>query len=147
MRTTPYAFTPAQPRTLRGSPPTSTARRGYPPVTWSTMRHTARWREDEMQVVADLSPICTRVTIARRLGRTPRAVEAVQTRRAGLRATQQTYLTARQAAFAVGVSHTVFYRWMARGDVSCHRIPGGRWWLVADQEVDRIRRERAEGYL
>lgn len=138
-RTRPYVFVPAPPATAAGSPASHTAPGGYPFVSWPTPRHTARWREDEIQLLADMVTRCSRLTIARKLGRTPRAVEAMQQRRPGLWATQQTCLTARQVAIECGVSHTTMYRMIHDRRVRCHRLPGGRCWLLGAREVRRLR--------
>lgn len=143
-RTRPYVFVPATPRTACGSPPTHTAPHGYPLVSWPTPRHTARWTEAEIQTLAELVTRRSRLAIARQLGRTPRAVEAMQQRRPGLWATQQDAVTARQAAQIIGVSHTVMYRWLAAGRLRAHRLPGGRVWLIDVREVERVRRDRAD---
>lgn len=137
-RTRPYVFVPQVPRTVGGSPPTHTAPTGYPVISWPTPRHTARWTEDEIELLASLVTRCSRLTIARRLGRTPRAVEALQQRHPGLWATQQTCVTARQAGMLAGISHTVTYRLIQRGELRCRRVPGGRWYLVTDEELHRL---------
>jgi len=137
-RTRPYVFVPQAPHTANGSAASHTAPVGYPVVSWPTPRHTARWRDDEIDLLGALVTKCTRVTIARKLGRTPRAVEAMQQRRRGLCPTQQVYVTARQAALRVGLSPQYVETLCRRGRIKAHRVPGGRWWLVSDREIGRL---------
>lgn len=101
-------------------------------IDWPTPRHLRHWTEDEVGYVARHLLTAKLETIARRLGRTPRAVQALQSRLAGrLAVTRQTHLTARQWALEHGWSPQYAATLCRRARVPARRVPGGRTWLIA----------------
>lgn len=75
-------------------------------------------------------------TIARKLGRTPKAVRQWRERQRLFPSTQE-WLTTSQAAELAGVSDRAMRRWARAGRVNAHRLPGGRRWLIDPASVPK----------
>lgn len=114
----------------------------YAETTWRTPRHGRRWTEAEIQYVADHVHCYTRERLARRLGRTPRAVENLQARHPGLSATTGEYLTSQQLADLTGYSPQHVTHLVRTGRLRARRKPGSTWWLFDQRIVDRLASRR-----
>lgn len=68
-------------------------------------------------------------TLARRLGRSPRAVRK-RFRRLNLAPTRDEWLTSTQAAAVMGCTPQWVTHLARQGRIRARRVPGGAWWLI-----------------
>lgn len=87
-----------------------------------------RWTETEAFTVEALVHEWTDERLARRLGRTAKAVRQWRERN-GVYPTQYGWLRSGEAAVETGMTAQGLTRAAREGRISARRVPGGRWWL------------------
>lgn len=110
---------------------------------WETNRRARRWSEEEIQLVSDWMLMRTPAEIARRLGRSLRAVEQICVKH-HLYATRQHYVTSREAARITGLSQQWLTELVRTKRLRAIRIRGGRWWLFNPKTLQRFKQQREE---
>lgn len=83
----------------------------------------------------------TLATLARHLGRSPKAVEQWCWRH-GCFPTRGSWYTSGEAARRTGLSPQWLTALCRERRIRARRVPGGRWWLIAPEEVERLARQR-----
>jgi hypothetical protein len=103
----------------------------------SEARYTHYTFDEEALIVSRLT-CWTRPTIARHLGRTPRAIRGWCWRH-GQNPRNQHLLTSGQAAKITGLSQQWLTEMARAGRIKARREPGGRWWLFSPAALERIK--------
>lgn len=128
----PDAIRHRRPR-WRGRFPGATCNTGTRPE-----RYGRRHSEDEIQLVSDWLLYLTPQQIARRLGRTVRAIEDI-CKKHHIAATRHGYLTSTEAARKTGLSPQYLTELARAKKLRAIRIRGGRWWLFNPKTLDRFK--------
>ncbi len=107
----------------------------------SPARHKRRWTPAEEEYLAAQLTRRPRAQIARRLGRTEKAVARYCERR-GWYPTRMDRLTSGMLARETGLSPQRLTALARAGRLAARRVPGGRWWLF-DQPCARASLSRS----